>query len=288
MGVTTDAAGDTPVDVATPRVSAGAVANLLSSQWAQETAAHIAAKLAALWDKPLRLSTKVIVARHAQVTEVLLRDLDFLIAPVNAKRIDEVNGAFVLGMDRASDLATERQALYRALGSVDLKPIRRAVSDQATALVATAMDIDVVGAYARPVAADTARTLFGISEPRGQVFEDVVRSIFAHTFLNLSNDKTVGDRAVRASKLMRKWFEDEIRRRSESQPRCRRRGGPRCRRGSCRLQHCEAGSGASVRWTALGSNSYRLGFQPPCMPGLPVVERGPAFAPGAAAVAPGR
>ena len=196
--------------------SAGAVANLLSSQWAQETAAHIAAKLAALWDKPLRIGTKVIVARHAQVTEVLLRDLDFLIAPVNAKRINEVNGAFVLGMDRASDLATERQALYRALGSVDLKPIRRAVSDRATALVATAMDIDVVGAYARPVAANTARTLFGVSEPRGQVFEDVVRSIFAHTFLNLSNDKTVGDRAVRASKLMRKWFEDEIRRRSQS------------------------------------------------------------------------
>jgi hypothetical protein len=50
----------------------------------------------------------VVVARHADVVEVLHRDLDFRIAPVNEVRIDEVNGPFVLGMDRGATLVHAR------------------------------------------------------------------------------------------------------------------------------------------------------------------------------------
>ena len=74
---------------------------------------------------PIRFGEFVIVARHAHVMEVLHRDLDFLIAPVNEKRIVEVNGPFVLGMDRSATLVLERGALYQALAAVDLAPIRR-------------------------------------------------------------------------------------------------------------------------------------------------------------------
>ena len=42
----------------------------------------------------------VLATRHEDVMEVLKRDLDFLIAPVNAERMEQVNGPFILGMDR--------------------------------------------------------------------------------------------------------------------------------------------------------------------------------------------
>jgi cytochrome P450 len=145
---------------------------------------------------------------------LLARDLDFRIAPVNEARINAVNGPFVLGMDRGVTLAHERRALYQALAGVDLAPIRRSVVEQAPARIAEAgAEIDVVGGYARPIAAHTARTLFGVSGPDEQTFMDVARAVFAHIFLNLSGDKVVEARALKAAKLMRDWLSTEIARR---------------------------------------------------------------------------
>ena len=71
-----------------------------------------AARLGARWlKKPVRLGRTVLVARHRDVEEVLQRDLDFRIAPVNAGRIEEVNGPFILGMDRGDVHTRERHAL---------------------------------------------------------------------------------------------------------------------------------------------------------------------------------
>ena len=219
MTIVGDAAESASAGIATPRGSS-ALVSLLSNQWLQETAARVGARLAALWGSPLRFKRMVFVARHAQVMEVLLRDLDFVIAPVNADRIDEVNGPFVLGMDRSARLEAERRALYGALRQVDLGLICRAVADRAAAIVSAATaELDVVGSYARPVASSTARSLFGIAGSDPQTFEDVARSIFAHTFLNVSGDETVRDRALRAAELMRKWFDEEIaRRRAAGEP----------------------------------------------------------------------
>ena len=203
-----------PSDIATPAGSGGFLASLLSGQPIPAMAARVTAWIAALWGRPIRLGTKVIVARHAQVAEVLARDLDFRIAPINEARIDEVNGPFVLGMDRGVTLERERHALYQALAGVDLAPLREAVATQASTRVAAAgTEIDIVGSYARPIAANTARGLFGIAGSDEQTYMDVARAIFAHTFLNLSGDKTVEARAVRAAALMRNWFDGEIARR---------------------------------------------------------------------------
>jgi hypothetical protein len=109
MTIVGDAAESASAGIATPRGSS-ALVSLLSNQWLQETAARVGARLAALWGSPLRFKRMVFVARHAQVMEVLLRDLDFVIAPVNADRIDEVNGPFVLGMDRSARLEAERRS----------------------------------------------------------------------------------------------------------------------------------------------------------------------------------
>jgi len=45
---------------------------------------------------------------------------------------------------------------------------------------------------------------------------DVVRAIFAHTFLNISGDKEIEARALNAAVLMRAWFVTEIARRRQS------------------------------------------------------------------------
>ena len=83
--------------------------------------------------RPFCIGDLVIAARHRDVTEVLTRDLDFRIAPVNAERIDEVNGPFILGMDRSDRLTRERQALYAALAEIDLDALLQAAATRADA-----------------------------------------------------------------------------------------------------------------------------------------------------------
>lgn len=207
---------DASQDVATPAGSGGLFALLLQSATLPALAARLGAKLAT-WRDPIRFGAFVIVARHANVMEVLHRDLDFLIAPVNEKRIVEVNGPFVLGMDRGATLVHERGALYQALAAVDLAAIRRSVEDEAAKRIASAeAEIDVVDAYARPIAAHTATALFGIRGSDERTFMDVARAIFGHVFLNLTEDEDIRRRALRAAALMEAWFRKEIERRRTS------------------------------------------------------------------------
>jgi cytochrome P450 len=199
-------------DVATPAGNGGFVAKLFSGQAVPAFAARIGASVCSLLGRPVRIGDKVIAARHADVLELLARDLDFRIAPVNEAKIDAVNGPFVLGMDRGCRLATEREALYRALAEVDLASLEAAAAAEAEQRLDAGGDaIDVVNEYARPIAAHTAQRLFGIGPGLDfTLFMDVARAIFAHTFLNQSDDTDVRDRALRAATLMRQWFTDEI------------------------------------------------------------------------------
>jgi cytochrome P450 len=179
----------------------------------------LAARLGAqLLHKPLKLGSTVIAARHRDVAELLHRDLDFRIAPINAGRIDEVNGAFILGLDRSDQLTRERHALYAALAEVDLDALMADASARADALLAEAgRTIDGVEGYARRVAGGTAQRLFGVRGPDEATYLDVVRAIFGHTFLNLGGDEAVRARAIRASALMRDWIDAEIARRRNAE-----------------------------------------------------------------------
>ena len=189
----------------------GRAAGALDSPMLPALAAWLGVRLIG---KPQRFGKVLVAARHRHVAELLARDLDFGIAPVNAGRMDAVNGAFVLGLDRGDQLATERRALYAALASVDMQVVAARAGEEADALLAAAGgSIDVVGGYARLVAAGTARRLFGVSGPDETTFVEVIRAVFAHTFLNLGGDKAVEGRAVKASILMRAWLADEIARR---------------------------------------------------------------------------
>jgi cytochrome P450 len=182
-----------------------------------ELLARTGAYLGGVWGGPFRIGKNLIATRHEDVSEILARDLDFLIAPINAARINAVNGPFVLGMDRDPTLATERNALYAAISRVNKNELQNRCADEVNRRVTNAgATIDVVNGYARPIAAQTAKALFGLAEPDEHMFMQVARAIFAHTFLNIGNDSKVEERALAAAGLMRTWFEDEISRRRSS------------------------------------------------------------------------
>ena len=168
--------------------------------------------------RPLKLFGHVVAVRHADVSEMLRRDLDFIIAPINAQRIQAVNGGpFILGMDRSQQLIRERQALYCALARLDPATVAETVRAEATARIAAGGDrFDALADYARPVAAATARAVFGIRPDDQALFAEAVRAIFAHTFLNLGGDRKIEARALAAAPLMHGWFASEIERRRGS------------------------------------------------------------------------
>jgi cytochrome P450 len=176
------------------------------------------ARLAARYlRKPFKLGGRVFAVTHADVRSVLERDLDFGIAAVNAKKIEEVNGGpFILGMDRSAALERERRALYTALAAVDMGRLRAEVETEVESRlgdVPAGGTLDIVGRYARPTAAHTAQRLFGIKGPDDSTFMEATRSIFGHTFLNLSDDAAIRDRGIAAGRMMQGWLAEEIARR---------------------------------------------------------------------------
>ena len=203
--------------IVTPVRSQGFLAGLLGGPAVLGLAARTGARLARRSGRPFRIGKRVIAARHDHVRELLVRDLEFGIAAVNAVKIGEVNdGPFILGMDRSGALEKERRALYAALSGVDMARLRQSV----TTGIAERLDaipaggtIDAVGGYARPIAARTAQLLFGITGPNDAMFMEVVRSVFAHTFLNQSDDPLVRERGIKAGRYMGEWLAEEIARR---------------------------------------------------------------------------
>ncbi|MBL9053401.1 MAG: cytochrome P450 [Tabrizicola sp.] len=210
---------DDPIaKIRTPKRGFSPVASLFSGRAIPAALARIGLRLSTFRGKPLKFGRTVIAVRHADVVAVLHRDLDFLIAPVNAQRIGEVNGGgFILGMDRSSALIKERGALYRALAALDLSALAADIRNRSRARLDQAgAEFDAIDHYARPVAVATAQALFGIAPDDQALFAEVVRAIFHHTFLNLGNDRAIRDRALVAAPLMQDWFTAEIARRRAS------------------------------------------------------------------------
>lgn len=165
----------------------------------------------------LQLGNRLIVSSWNDVTEILDRDNDFLIGPVNEKRIDAVSGPFILGMDRGPDLGRQREQVYSALRDADKTPFLMQIEQESARLLGEAVQaggrIDVVNGYARLVAARSAAALFGIAGPTEQDLMRVARAIFQETFLNQSNDPSVTQLGIKAGKELRRWIEQEQQRR---------------------------------------------------------------------------
>ncbi|WP_237478044.1 cytochrome P450 [Lichenibacterium dinghuense] len=200
-------------DIATPPVQPSGVSGFLGRPGVQAFAARAFAAASRWLGRPIRIGDKVVVGRHADAVDVLSRDLEFRIGPINAEKIEAVNGPFILGLDRGDKLVRERSTLYRALSAVDFDPLRSRIADEALRRVADVDGIDAVEDFARPIAAATAKSLFGLETVEDARFTDVSRAIFGHIFLNLGNDAEIKARALRAAPLLKGWLENEIARR---------------------------------------------------------------------------
>lgn len=204
--------------IRTPPRGSSLLAPLLSGRTFPALLARLGIRRALGKGRPLKLGGNILAVRHTDVLEMLRRDLDFLIAPINAERINAVNGGpFILGMDRSVALLREREALYCALAKVDMSSLANNVKIEAMAHLKIGGDrLDAITDYARPVATATASAVFGIAPKDRALFAEVVRAIFAHTFLNLGGDKAVEARALAAAPLLHEWFSVEIARRRKT------------------------------------------------------------------------
>jgi len=210
---TYEAARPQPQGLMPARGSGRPLSSLILDAWPQ----RVAAKAAAAWGHVIRIERFVLASRWDDVEDILRRDLDFRIAPVNGPRIEEVNGPFVLGLDRGAQMAIERPQLYAAVSAIDLVGVRALVAREAERLLDEAIEahghLDVVNGYARLVAARVARYVFGLAGPTEMDLMRVIRAIFHHTFLNLFGDEQVRQRARAAADELTRWFLDEIERR---------------------------------------------------------------------------
>lgn len=156
----------------------------------------------------------VMLTRHVDIVEVLRRDLDFLIAPVNAERMDAVNGPFILGMDRSATMSHERAALYRALAKVDMAALGDGIGAAIDAAMPAGGSIDAVTSYARPVATSSAIALFGLGQVPPAEVAAMTRAVFQYTFLDIPSRRAVVRRGERGGELLRRWLGEEIDRRA--------------------------------------------------------------------------
>jgi len=135
----------------------------------------------------LRFRDKVVVSRHSDVVDVLRRDDDFTIAEVNGARMERWSGSFILGMDRGERFDRENDALRRAARDTDAPHIRALVADSAAQLLHAARpqgQIDVVGGYARVVAARVVAGYFGTPGPDEATTMRWMRALFDVVFID--------------------------------------------------------------------------------------------------------
>jgi cytochrome P450 len=194
----------------------GILRKLLANPSFQRTGAKLILRLA----PRLTWKNTTILSRWSDVREVLSRDLDFVIEPVNKERIERINGPFILGLDRSTTHLHEREILYKALNPDDIPRIQNTAAENARSLlesIGAGGSIDVVNGYARRVASRSASALMGVEGPNEDDQMRVARAMFHELFLNLGEDKKVREKALEASEELRTWIAKNITARRKSQ-----------------------------------------------------------------------
>ena len=165
------------------------------------------------WCPILVLGKTAVITRFDDVIEVLKRDTDFTIAPINASKIDQIDGPFILGMDASPQYITEKSALLEAVRRDDLDSIRQFVAQSATALIDAARPqgrIDVVNGFARVVAVRVVDSYFGMPGPNDPTMMRWMRDIFHYIFADLTNSPSVLQDALNSVKELRKHMDAQI------------------------------------------------------------------------------
>jgi cytochrome P450/glutathione S-transferase len=147
----------------------------------------------------LRLPRFVLVTRHSHVLEVLARDSEFTIAEVNARRMDLVNGPFVLGMDRSPQWERESDLLRRVVRQTDSALVQELIAGYTAELIDAVRpqgSIDVVGGLARLVEVRLVASYFGVPGPSEPTMLHWMRTLFDFAFVS---DRPSAQRAAERS-----------------------------------------------------------------------------------------
>jgi cytochrome P450/glutathione S-transferase len=161
----------------------------------------------------LVLGKDVIVSRFDDVIEVLNRDRDFTISQINAKKIDQIDGPFILGMDESRQYEREKTALLEVVRREDLDRIRQFVAQSAARLVDAARPnrrIDVVSGLARVVPVRLVGTYFGMPGPDEPTMMRWMRDIFHYIFADLTNGPDVLRDALHSVAELRQYMDAQI------------------------------------------------------------------------------
>jgi cytochrome P450/glutathione S-transferase len=161
----------------------------------------------------LLLGKRAIVTRHNDVIQVLERDTDFTISQVNAKKIDQIDGPFILGMDASPQYDRENATLHEAVRSQDFDRIRQFVAQSASEMITAAgprRRIDVVNGFARVVPLRLVASYFGMPGPNDPTMMRWMRDIFHYIFADLTNGAGVLQDALNSVAELRKHMDAQI------------------------------------------------------------------------------
>jgi cytochrome P450/glutathione S-transferase len=165
------------------------------------------------YDPILLLGNHAIVTRYDDVIEVLKRDTDFTISQINAPKIDQIGGPFILGMDASPQYDRENATLHEVVRRQDLEHIRTFVAQSACELIAAARPhrrIDVVNGFARVVPIRLVASYFGMPGPNDPTMMRWMRDIFHYIFADLTNGQDVMQDALSSNAELHKHMDAQI------------------------------------------------------------------------------
>ena len=161
-----------------------------------------------------------IVTRYDDVIEVLKCDTNFTISQINAPKIDQIDGPFILGMDESPQYELEKRTLHEAARMEDLDRIRQSVAQSAAELIEAARPhrrIDVVHGLARVVALRLVASYCGMPGPDEPTMMRWMRDIFHYVFADLTNNKSVETDALNSARELRAHMDAQIALRKSAQ-----------------------------------------------------------------------
>jgi cytochrome P450/glutathione S-transferase len=161
----------------------------------------------------LILGKHAIITRFDDVVEILKRDRDFTISQINAGKIKQIDGPFILGMDASPQYDRENAALHQAVQREDLDRIREFVARNAVELIAAVRPrrrIDVVNGLARVVPIRLLASYFGMPGPDDPTMMRWMRDIFHYIFADLTNAPSVLQDALSSSAELHRHMDVQI------------------------------------------------------------------------------
>lgn len=184
------------------------MANSIQQLFAKPSFQLTVAKLSRIFLPRLKFGNTLVLSNWRDINEVLDRDIDFVIEPINKEKIERVNGPFILGMDRSANHIAERELLYQTLNQGDIPRIQNLALCHAQSLlnkIKPDAAVDVVNGYARRVASRSASALMGVEGPSEEDQMRVARAMFHELFLNIENDSGVRTKAIKVSAELNQW-----------------------------------------------------------------------------------